>query len=174
MELHNENEAYVDLLCVHLQSMVRRLRQIPPDKWDWQPEIMAPSARILAQHTWQWLICDRQHIGEPDASRHPRIPDPPDDPDAMCDALAAETENWRAILRSLTPEQLAEPRRQFNDLRWELSVRWFVCHMIQNTIYKHGQLSMLYFMLGLDGPEAYAAPFPNPIYEEEFGPEGAS
>jgi hypothetical protein len=42
--------------------------------------------------------------------------------------------------------------------------------MIQNTIYKHGQFSTLYFALGLDGTEPYSAPFPNPIYAEIFGP----
>jgi Uncharacterized protein conserved in bacteria len=170
VNIQNENEAYVDLLCVHLQAIVRRLRGIPPEKWDWQPDITAPSARILAHHAWQWLICDRQHILNADASQHPRIPEPPADPEAICQALVEETENWRAMLLSLTPEQFDEPRIQFNFPEPEMNVRYFVCHMIQNTIYKHGQLSVLYFMLGLDGPEPYAAPFPNPIYEEEFGP----
>ena len=49
-------------------------------------------------------------------------------------------------------------------------MRGFVCHMIQNTIYKHGQFATIYFALGLDGTEPYNAPFPNPIYEQRFGP----
>lgn len=167
--MQNENETYAWLLIGHLKSMVHRLRQIPPDRWDWQPEPMAPSARILAVHTWQWLMCDRQHIAEPDASQHTLVPEPPDEPQALCDALAAETQRWDDLLRSLTPEQLLAPRNQFNMTEYTLNVRWFVAHMIQNSIYKHGQLSMLYFMLGLDGPEPYDAPFPNPIYRERFG-----
>lgn len=164
----SESEAYEYLLCGHLKSMVRRLRALPADKWDWSPDVAAPTARILATHTWQWLQCDRQHILQPDPSIHPRIPDAPADPAAICDALAAETEEWRALIRSLTHEMLAEPRRQF-DSEPDLSVRWFVCHMIQNTIYKHGQFATLFFALGLDGTEPYTAPFPNPIYEECFG-----
>jgi hypothetical protein len=160
--LHNETEAYADLLCSHLLSMVWRLRQIPADKWDWTFAPPAPTPRILAAHAWQWLICDRQHIGEPDATRHAPIPDPPTDPSAMCDALAEETERWRTLIGSLMPEQLAQERHQFNG--HEMNVRDFVCHMIQNCIYKNGQLATLYFALGLDGTEPYSAPFPNPLY----------
>ncbi|MBC8103584.1 MAG: DinB family protein [Cytophagales bacterium] len=163
-----ENEAYVWLLCGHLWGMSRRLRKLPADRWDWTPNVAAPTARILAAHAWQWLICDRQHILISDATRHDRIPDPPADPTAMCDALDMENENWRRLLLSLTPAQLAEERRQFNDTD-PLTVRWFVTHMIQNLIYKHGQFSTLYFALGLDGTEPYAAPFPNPIYAEVLG-----
>ena len=160
-----ENEAYASLLCDHLQVMARRLRQIPPDKWDWTPHIAAPTARILAAHAWQWLICDRRHIGEADALKHPRVPDPPSDPAAMCEALEEETRRWKALILDLSAEDLAAPRRQFND-EPPYNVRWFICHMIQNTIYKSGQLATLYFALGLDGVEPYTAPFPNPIYAE--------
>src|SRR5215831_21276127 len=120
----NEIESYEWLLCNHLESMTRRLRQLPQDRWAWSPDPAAPSARTLAAHTWQWLQCDRQHILEPDPSKHARIPDPPQVPEAMCDALAEETENWRSLIRGLTPEKLAEPRSQFDSepLR---SVHWF-------------------------------------------------
>jgi hypothetical protein len=164
----SELETYERLLCEHLEAMTRRLRLIPPDSWDWSPDPAAPTARILAAHAWQWLQCDRQHILEPDPSKHPRIPEPPDDPMEMCDLLARETEEWRELIRGLTPDRLAEPRSQF-DSEPDLNVRWFLYHMIQNSIYKHGQLSMLFFALGLDGAEPYTAPFPNPIYEECYG-----
>jgi hypothetical protein len=159
-----ENEAYVSLLCGHLYAMTRRLRKIPANKWDWTPDQAAPTARILASHTWQWLVCDRQHIVEPDALKHADIPPVPDDLNALCDLLAAETDNWFDLLLSLSPEDFDAPRNQFND--YPMNIRAFVCHMIQNTIYKHGQLATLYFALGLDGTEPYAAPFPNPIYAE--------
>jgi hypothetical protein len=167
----DENDAYAGLLCGHLQAMVYRLRLLKPEHWDFQFAPAAPSARTLAVHAWQWLLCDRQHITEPDASRHPRVPEPPDDPQALCDALAAETENWRGLIRSLTPEQLASARKQFNEDGAAMNVRGFVCHMIQNCIYKHGQFSTIFFALGYDGTEPYTAPFPNPIYDEIFGPE---
>ena len=171
--MNKENESYIDLLCGHLEGFTARLRMLPADKWDWTPDVAAPTARILATHAWQWLICDRHHIGEPDASKHPRVPEPPADPQKMCDALAEETENWRQLLQSLSEEQLDAPRRQFNG-NYPLTVRWFVCHMIQNLIYKHGQFSTLFFALGLDGTEPYTAPFPNPIYTELFGPANSS
>lgn len=161
--LQNENQAYANLLCGHLQGMVYRLRQLTPAQWDWTPAPPAPTARFLATHAWQWLICDRRHIAEPDARKHPPVPDPPAAPAALCDALAEETERWRALILGLTPEQFGQERHQFND--YEMNVRDFVCHMIQNCIYKHGQFATLYFALGLDGDAPYDAPWPNPIYQ---------
>lgn len=163
-ELQNENQAYASLLCGHLQGMVHRLRQLTPEQWDWTFAPPAPTARILAVHAWQWLICDRQHLAEPDASKHPLVPAPPADTALLCSALAEETERWRVLILGLTPAQFAEQRRQFNG--YEMNVRKFVCHMIQNSIYKHGQFSTLFFALGLDGDAPYDAPFPNPIYAE--------
>lgn len=127
------------------------------------PNIAAPTARILAAHAWQGLICDRYHIEEPDTLLHPRIPDPPREPQAMAEALKEETVLWERMILALTPEELAAPRRQFNNS--PMTVRDFVCHMIQNCIYKNGQFATLYFALGLDGAEPYDCPFPNPLYE---------
>ncbi len=165
---HTENEAYALVLCNHLQSFIDYLRKLPPEKWDWAPDPAAPTARILATHAWQWLQCDRQHIIEPDASLHPRIPDPPSEPEMMCQALQEETECWRALLQGLTPEQLDEERFQFNG-GFPLNVRGFICHTIMNAIYKNGQFTTLFFALGLDGREPYTAPLPNPFYEQRFG-----
>lgn len=171
--MHPENRAYEMLLCSHLAGFVERLRELKPEEWDYTPNVAAATPRTLAVHAWQWLVCDRQHIHEPDASQHPRIPEPPDDTQALCDVLAEETETWRTMLRELTQEQLDAPRLQFNLPENKLTVRGFVCHMIQNVIYKHGQFSTLYFALGHDGTGPYTAPFPNPIYEELFGPPPA-
>jgi hypothetical protein len=166
MEPKTELELYEMLLMMHLYSFIGRLRQMPPERWDWTPDQATPSARTVAVHAWQWLICDRQHILEPDAERHTNVPDPPEDPAAFCAAFEAETENWRQLLRGLTPQQLDRPGRQFNDPESKMNVRGFIGHMIQNVIYKHGQFSELYFALGLDGTEPYSAPFPNPCYAE--------
>lgn len=160
----NENELYINILCWHLRQMADRLSQIPEDRWDWSPHVAAPTARTLAAHAWQWLICDRQHIAEPNALQHAPIPDPPADPPAMCRALAEETDHWEALIRGLTSEQLAAPHRQFNG--YPMTVRDFVGHMVQNCIYKNGQLATLYFALGLDGEGPYKAPFPNPLYAD--------
>ena len=89
----------------------------------------------------------------------------------MCAALSAETEAWSRLLRSLTPADLDQPGNQFNMPDNPMNVRGFIGHMIQNTIYKHGQFSELFFALGLDGTAPYTAPLPNPIYEESFGAE---
>jgi hypothetical protein len=163
-----EANSYLNLLCGHLEGFTYRLRQLPPELWDWTPDVTAPTPRILATHTWQWLQCDRQHIDQADASLHSRIPDAPTDPTAMCDALDRENEAWKKMLTEMTSEGLDAKRSQFN--QHEMTVRQFIGHMIQNTIYKHGQFATLYFAKGLDGAAPYSAPFPNPIYEEIFGP----
>ncbi len=162
MNPKTENQVYVGLLYGHLREFSERLRMVPADKWAWQIEPCAPSPKILAEHAWQWLVCDRQHILEADAAQHPDVPALPDTQQALCDLLEAEAETWRALIMSLTPEQMDAPRSQFN--AFGMNVRGFVLHIIQNTIYKHGQFATLYFALGLDGTEPYDAPFPNPIY----------
>lgn len=162
---HTENEAYLFLLEGHLRPFIRNLRQLPADKWDWTPDIAAPTPRILATHAWQWLQCDRHHIADPNASQHPAILEPPDDPQELCNALEEETNRWHTLLAEMKPEQWDEERTQFNN-SFPMNIRAFVCHIIQNTIYKHGQFSTLFFALGLDGTEAYTAPFPGPIYAQ--------
>ena len=82
----------------------------------------------------------------------------------MCAILQAEVDTWKEMTLAMTLEYLAELRSQFGI--FEMNVRGFVCHMIQNCIYKHGQFATLYFALGLDGDAPYDAPFPNPIYAE--------
>lgn len=166
--MKSENELYERVLCGHLQHFARCLKRLPVDRWDWTPDIAAPTARILAAHAYQWLVCDRYHIENPDVSTHPTVPEPQGDSKTMIAALEEETENWRRLIRGLTPERLDAPLRQFGEGE-EGNVRGFVGHMIQNAIYKHGQFATLYFALGLDGTEPYDAPWPNPIYAEARG-----
>ena len=157
-----ETKLYADLLTDHLGGMIYYLRRIPKDKQDWTFAPSAPTPRILASHTWQWLICDRQHIEEPDAAKHAFIPEPPADFARLCDALLEETKCWEALILALSPEELDAPRAQFND--YPMTVRDFLGHIVQNSIYKNGQMMTLFYALGLDGDAPYAAPFPNPIY----------
>ena len=159
-----EQEMCAEILCGHLKSMEMKLRKLSAEHWDWTPAPAAPTSRTLATHAWQWLICDRQHINEADVLKHSNIPEPPADPVRMCDALAIETENWRKLITEFPEERWEEPRKQFGN--YEMTVRKFVYHMIQNTIYKNGQFSTLYYALGYDGDELYSAPFPNPIYDQ--------
>ena len=160
----NELNAWAYLLCGHIETFVGRLRQLPADRWDWSPNPAAPTARTLATHAYQWLECDRQHIREPDVSRHIPVTEAPADPDALCGLLAAEAPAWSALLAELTPEKLLEERSQFGS--YPANIRWFIGHSTQNLIYKHGQFSEIYFALELDGSALYSAPFPNPIYDE--------
>ena len=150
------------LLRMHVRGMARSLREIPPEKWDWTFAPPAPTPRILAAHTLSWLICDRHHIQEPDARKHALIPDIPANPAAVCDALDAEMTQWDALFDRLTREDLDAPRSQFND--YPMTVRQFLGHIVQNSIYKNGQLMTLFYALGLDGDASYDAPFPNPFY----------
>ena len=162
-KIESETDAYATLLHWYVSSFVARLRKLPNDRWEWQITPPAPSGRILAEHTWQCLVCDRQHLREPDVNLHINISAPPLDQQAMCDTLQDEADTWRDLIMSLTPAQLDEPRSQFGV--FDTNVRWFICHMIQNCIYKHGQFATIYFAIGLDGDEPYTCPFPNPLYE---------
>ncbi len=137
-----------------------------PEHWDWTPHQAAPTPRTVTVHAWQWLMCDRQHIDHPDIAAHQDVLEPPEDPEEFCQAFEAEIEQWRHLLRRLTPEDLLQTRPQFNHPGGELNVRFYIGHMLQNVIYKHGQFAVAFFALGYDGLEPYEAPFPNPIYAE--------
>ncbi len=152
------------LLRMHVGGMSHCLRRIPADKWDWTFAPPAPTPCILAAHTLSWLVCDRQHIEEPDALRHAPVPDIPTESAAVCDALDAEMTRWDALFARLTPEDLDAPRSQFN--QYPMTVRQFLGHIVQNSIYKNGQMMTLFYALGLDGDAPYDAPFPNPIYAD--------
>jgi len=145
-----------------------KLKLLRPEHWDWTPNVAAPTPRTVAVHAWQWLQCDRQHIENPNFLSHNDVAEPDGTLDAFCDAFAAETDTWEALLKRLGPADLDQPRGQFSN-DGELNVRWFILHMIQNVIYKHGQLSEVFFALGYDGDQPYSSPFPNPIYAETRG-----
>lgn len=161
--MRNETEAYVDLLGSHLGLLVERLRAIPPDQWEWTPAVAAPSPRTIAEHTWRWLVSDRQHILEADIVGHSPVPEAPAAQGDLCDLLAEENTKWRDLMLALTPTQWEEQRFHFGV--WPRNVRFMIAHVTQQVIYKHGQLSTLYFALGLDGTGPYTAPCPNEEYE---------
>ena len=156
-------------LIGHLLKMHDWASRMSDEQFDFTYHPAAPTARMLVTHAWQWLVCDRQHIEEPDASKHPRVPDPPTDRIALIAEAEAEAKCWDEMLRAMPAEKLDEKRHQFNRTGFDWSVRGCVYHMLQNVIYKHGQLSYLAFSFGLDGTDPYDAPFPNPIYEKVFG-----
>ncbi len=160
-----EIEAYEWLLIGHLQPMLTRLRMLKPEHWDWSPHPAAATPRTVAVHAWQWLQCDRQHIENPEFDSHVDVAEPPKQPEDFCVAFEAETQAWEGLFQRLTSEYLDQPRGQFSN-DGDLNVRWFILHMIQNVIYKHGQLSEVFFALGYDGDQPYTAPLPNPIYAE--------
>lgn len=160
--MQNETELYQRMLYDYVQSMVEWLRKIPEEQWDWTPAVYAPTPRQVAEHTWVTLVCDRQHVEQPDVSLHPLVPDPPREPAALCAALEAEATWWREWLGRQTPETYLTPRKQFGVA--PVNVRWMVFHITQQVVYKLGQLSTLYYALGLDGTEPYQAPFPNEYY----------
>jgi hypothetical protein len=160
--MQSETEVYQRMLCDYVLSMVGWLRKIPEDQWDWTPAVCAPTARQVAEHTWVTLVCDRQHVEQPDVSLHPLVPDPPREPAALCTALETEANWWRTWLEGQTAETYLVPRKQFGV--GPVNVRWMAYHITQQVVYKLGQLSTLYYALGLDGAEPYQAPSPNEYY----------
>jgi hypothetical protein len=157
-------------LIGHLKGMYHWASQMSEEQFDFTYHQAAPTARTLVTHAWQWLVCDRMHIEEADARKHTRVPDAPADKAALIAELEAEAKRWDEMLKAMPAEKLDEKRHQFNRTGFDWSVRGCVYHMLQNVVYKHGQLSYLAFAFGLDGTEPYDAPFPNPIYDEVFGP----
>jgi hypothetical protein len=153
-------------LIGHIEGMLYWAELMSDAQFDFTYQPAAPNARTLVTHAWQWLVCDRQHILEPDTKLHSLIADAPDSKAALIAQLRAEKGHWETLLFAMTDEKLREPRHQFGDQSWEWSVRGIVYHMLQNVIYKHGQLSYLAYAFGLDGTEAYTAPFPNVYYQE--------
>ncbi len=159
----SELEIYERLTAGFTGSLVRHARQIPEDKWNWSFSERTPTAREICEHAFMWLWCDRQQMTEDDISRHRPVPNLPSDRDSMIRLLEDEAQVWRRLVRSFSSESLLEEREAFEgDGR---NVRWFLYHMGQHLVYKLGQLSMLYYQLGLDGAERYDAPHPNQIYE---------
>ncbi len=160
--LQNELEVFELMTAGYVGSIVRAASLIPDDKWNWSFSERTPTAKEICEHAFVWLWCDRQQLCVLDRSLHRPTPDLPSDRETMIQMLKAEAQEWRSLVRSLTLEQLQEERKP-----WEGEtrlVRSFLFHMGQHVIYKAGQIWMLAFDLGLDGPEPYDAPFPNRIY----------
>jgi hypothetical protein len=167
MERYNdENQADARLLCSHLRLMTKRLRTLSVEQWDQLLTPTAPTVRQLATHIYQWLVCDRQHIERADARHHPLVPDAPAETELLCLVIEEEVERWEQLFSTLTPSRMLETRAQFDDPGYVFNVRGLVVHTLRSTLYKHGQMMTLFYAMGLDGDEAYAAPLPNEYYAE--------
>ncbi|MBC8142855.1 MAG: hypothetical protein H7Y38_15630 [Armatimonadetes bacterium] len=168
-----EARLYQDYLCGEMSSMIHRLRRISPEHFDKTFALPAPTPRQLAVYAWSWLQFDRAHIEEPDATKHPRLPDPPTEPAALCDALGVEVEKWYWLLLSLTPEQLNEGRLIMNSQQdGEVTVRQLIVNTLRNNVRIHGEFTMLYIAWGYDKPYGntpHTAQLPNPFYDQQFG-----
>ena len=161
-----EGDVYIQLIPDYAEVIVRVARGLTDEEWEWQWVEYCPSARMVAEHTWMWLRCDRQQIELLDIADHqPMIP--PEGRLAMAETLHQEAEAWRRLIKGLTPERLDETSLAFG--QEPRTVRGFIAHMINQVVYKTGQISMIVFALGKDGKEPYTAPNPNEIYEFEEG-----
>ncbi len=161
--MDNESELYTRMLYGYVEGMVRWLRQIPVERWDWTPAVSAPTVRQVAELTWCTLLGDRQHLEQPDVALHSLLPDPPRDPETLCKFLEEEVQWWRQWFAQQTEATYLAPRKQFGV--FDVNVRWMVYHAMQQVVYKMGQLSWLYYALGLDGTEPYQSPSYNEFYK---------
>ena len=163
----NESDLYMNLLDGHLHRMIQGLKQFKSDCWNWQPSSASPTALILAEHTLQWLRSDRMHIEQPDAEFHDDIPPAAQSSAELIAEIEAEQAQWHALLSRLSADQMQAARRQFNHPEsGNQNVRWFVMNALQNVIYNHGQLVVLYLALSAPGASPCAPPLPQVFYEQ--------
>lgn len=157
-----ELEAFEHFICAFTSGIIRRARSIPGDKWNWSFSERTPTAREICEHSWMWLRLDRQAITALDSSRQVAIPDPPQQQAQMVDLLESEKEAWVELIQTLKSSDLDELR--YGPDGESRSIRGYLYHMAQHIVSKSGQMTMLYFELGLDGEEPYDAPHPNRVY----------
>ncbi len=163
-----EPEAYRDLLELHLKKIIARSLAMSEVQWNWSPSPSAPTTAALVEHAWVWLVSDRVQIQ--DRNENGFCPEHlPESKEDLIAALEEEAGEWKRMLTSMEPALLDDPLKNFGVQ--EIDVRRLVTHMVQNVIYKSGQLSANYFALGLDGTEPYSAPFPRDVLEEIRGAE---
>jgi hypothetical protein len=157
-----EAEAYDDILQSHLNKIITRARTMSEDQWLWSPAPCAPTTAALVNHAWTWLVSDRLQI----LDQNVKVFCPehaPASKDALVDALEIEAGEWNKMLTSMTSTYMDESRKNFGVQ--DIDVRRLIAHMVQNVIYKSGQVSANFFALGLDGTEPYTAPFPKDVVE---------
>ena len=161
-QLRSELETLELMTADYVRSILRAARLFPDDKWNWSFSERTPTAREICEHTFVWMWCDRQQMTVLDRGQHRPTPDLPDDRQAMIRLLQNEADEWRRLVRSLTPEKLNEEREPWaGETR---VIRSFLFHIGQHIICKAGQIWMLAFELGFDVDGPYDAPYPNRIY----------
>lgn len=159
----SELEVFEWLVAGFVGSLLRAAGQIPADKWNWSFTTTSPTPREICEHTFLWLWCDRQQMLVLDRSQHLPTPPLPADREEMMSLLRSEGEEWRTLIRSLSPEQLDEERDPWPDET--RNIRGFLFHMSQHVLPKAGQMWMIHYGLGVDGEPTYSAPHPNDYYQ---------
>ncbi len=107
------------------------------------------------------------HIEQPDAEFHDDIPPAAQTSAELIAELEAEQAHWHGLLSRLSGDQMQAARRQFNHPEsGDQNVRWFVMNALQNVIYNHGQLVVLYLALSAPGASPCAPPLPQVYYEQ--------
>ena len=163
--MNKETELYGWLLEDYIRQMTARLNRFTDEQWVWHPSAPVPSAQTLATNALEWMICDRQHILEPDAQFHEPIPATSASRQEVVTALQAELKEWMRLFTQIRVEDLDAPRRQFNRLDADhQDVRWLMLHAINNIVLRLGEMSTLAHALGHDGTEAHKNLLPAECY----------
>jgi uncharacterized damage-inducible protein DinB len=160
--LQSELEVFELMVSGFVGSILRAARQIPDDRWNWSFSERTPTPREICEHAFVWLWCDRQQMTVEDRALHCPTPDLPPEREEMIRLLEEEGEEWRRLVRSLQTDRLGDERESWDGETRNL--RSFLFHIGQHLIYKAGQIYVLHYELGLDGPDPYDAPHPNRIY----------
>ncbi len=162
-EMQSELEMFEMMVVGFTGSLIRSATKIPHDKWNWSFSERTPTAREICEHAYVWLWCDRMQITRFGGNEPFPTPELPSDQDSMLAILKGEADAWRTLIRSFESRYLADQYQVFGEGD-NRNLRGFLFHMGQHLIYKVGQLSVLFYDLGLDGPEPYAAICPNELY----------
>jgi hypothetical protein len=164
--MNRETELYSKLLESYISEMLEKLNLLSEDQWCWQPSPPVPSAQMLATNALEWMICDRQHINEPDAKFHDPIPPTPVERECVMERLSAELKEWVRLLSQIRVEDLEAPRRQFNRLDADdQNVRWMMLNAVDNVARRLGELTPLWLALGHGGADPYQNKLPHECYE---------
>ena len=139
-----------------LPITVNCLRQVPEDKWDWQPHLKTRSAKQLVDH----IVCHAEDLAEgveTGVINHRLMTEYSSTEEAIQDF-----EKYSAKLLELVAatsdgdwNNKIVPLRIFGNTAFELPMRDMCWRLFFDVIHHRGQLSIYYRPMGVPNPSIY-------------------